>query len=938
MIMKLNIIMVYSLIMITSSTKIGLIVNPNDRLIVSIVEQALIDYKTIEPNEVSLVVMKDDYPCDQQFDLIFDYSINNNINLNNTQTKLVSINDQQISSSCSNNTLIVRSPNYILVRSVETLVNQYNLDNVYIFCDSKLELKVNQFELFDSTSVKLIWNQFDVNSDENLVNLLNNVKLSNFTNILVIGEPVSINKLLDIIQRFGLFRQPYTWFTLTKSLNKVKCTSCKHGQMINIEPTQSMLHEYSYKPNLTSLVEPENSIDVYFYYDLTRLILHSLDWHKQTVEQFIHFNGSTFINDSKSSFVNSIHSLIQSCNYMGRYGDWIMNNIEMDNQLEGNLRCNIMYQSLSMKLTKKTKLFNKYESKVIGYMDMSQSKGNVYFTSPILESKEPFLRVVTILQPPFVMKKLTNSSNNDAYYGFYIDIFNHLKNRYGFKFPVYQITEVPDGLYGIAQSDEDSPEITWTGAAQQFASNEADFGLIGMAVTSGRESIMDFTEPIFDMVGLSVMMKRPSAQDFTFVFINVLETDVWYSVFISYFVTSIIMSIFDFYNPKRRKLQAKAKDEKRMKPDERKNTVGKHFSKIRELKDHEDDNETIEESQHLDSEIIIDQETDNVDDNEKGCSTNDKRFNLKESFWFCLISLTPQGGGEAPSGLSGRLLAATWWLFGFILVASYTANLAAFLTVSRLDKNIDTFAQMSKQYKVRYTGIKDTFTDEYFRLLAENEDRYYEIWKALSLDDSISEYERSQFAVWDYPVSDRYTKVRAQMDEIPIPKSFESALRTVRSSESSKEGYALIGERLSMEWAESLYCDIRVLDSTWAHHPIAFPISFNDPFNLKPFLDESIKEMKRSGELDKLKLKYWGNHKSKLNCPEWRNPNGIDVKNIRGCFIILSVGLFFTAFVHAIENALIAFVAKRSLYPKSKARTSYSVTFLSWLIKPTESG
>jgi hypothetical protein len=39
--------------------------------------------------------------------------------------------------------------------------------------------------------------------------------------------------------------------------------------------------------------------------------------------------------------------------------------------------------------------------------------------------------------------------------------------------------------------------------------------------------------------------------------------------------------------------------------------------------------------------------------------------------------------GEAPKNLSGRLVAATWWLFGFIIIASYTANLAAFLTVSR---------------------------------------------------------------------------------------------------------------------------------------------------------------------------------------------------------------------------------------------------------------
>lgn len=80
----------------------------------------------------------------------------------------------------------------------------------------------------------------------------------------------------------------------------------------------------------------------------------------------------------------------------------------------------------------------------------------------------------------------------------------------------------------------------------------------------------------------------------------------------------------------------------------------------------------------------------------------DKReFNLKECLWFCMTSLTPQGfceliinkstnlgGGEAPKNVSGRLVAATWWLFGFIIIASYTANLAAFLTVSRMEQAI----------------------------------------------------------------------------------------------------------------------------------------------------------------------------------------------------------------------------------------------------------
>ena len=60
-----------------------------------------------------------------------------------------------------------------------------------------------------------------------------------------------------------------------------------------------------------------------------------------------------------------------------------------------------------------------------------------------------------------------------------------------------------------------------------------------------------------------------------------------------------------------------------------------------------------------------------------------REFTLKESFWFALTSLTPQGGGEAPKALSGRVLVAAYWLFVVLMLATFTANLAAFLTVER---------------------------------------------------------------------------------------------------------------------------------------------------------------------------------------------------------------------------------------------------------------
>ena len=75
-------------------------------------------------------------------------------------------------------------------------------------------------------------------------------------------------------------------------------------------------------------------------------------------------------------------------------------------------------------------------------------------------------------------------------------------------------------------------------------------------------------------------------------------------------------------------------------------------------------------------------------------------FNLKESFWFALTSLTPQGGGEAPKALSGRVLVAAYWLFVVLMLATFTANLAAFLTVERMQTTVQSLEELVGLKKV----------------------------------------------------------------------------------------------------------------------------------------------------------------------------------------------------------------------------------------------
>ena len=79
---------------------------------------------------------------------------------------------------------------------------------------------------------------------------------------------------------------------------------------------------------------------------------------------------------------------------------------------------------------------------------------------------------------------------------------------------------------------------------------------------------------------------------------------------------------------------------------------------------------------------------------------------------FALTSFTPQGGGEAPKSLSGRVLVAAYWLFVVLMLATFTANLAAFLTVERMQTTVQgerVFRVVLQIETVAYVGRYSSF-------------------------------------------------------------------------------------------------------------------------------------------------------------------------------------------------------------------------------------
>ncbi|XP_054005653.1 ionotropic receptor 25a [Hylaeus anthracinus] len=400
----------------------------------------------------------------------------------------------------------------------------------------------------------------------------------------------------------------------------------------------------------------------------------------------------------------------------------------------------------------------------------------------------------------------------------------------------YEIRETDDKQYGNLLEDG-----TWSGMMKELIDQRADIALSSLWVTAEREKVVDFTVPYYDLVGLSIMMLKTKTSTSLFKFLTVLENEVWFCILAAYLFTSVLLWIFDRWSP---------------------------YSYQNNREKYKDDDEKRE-------------------------------FNLRECFWFCMTSLTPQGGGEAPKNLSGRLVAATWWLFGFIIIASYTANLAAFLTVSRLEIPIETLEDLSKQYKIQYAPVMNSPAYVYFERMAAIEQTFFNIWKQMSLNDSLTEVERVKLAVWDYPVSDKYSKMFQAMLEAGFPATTEEALRRVRRLDSNNE-FAYIEDSTTIKYLTMTNCDFVQVGEDFSRKPYAIAVQQGSP--LKDQFNNAILILLNKRKLEKLKHKWWKKNPDRKNCDtENSQSDGISIYNIGGVFVVIFLGIIFACFTLAFE-------------------------------------
>ncbi|XP_026326417.1 glutamate receptor ionotropic, delta-2 [Hyposmocoma kahamanoa] len=110
---------------------------------------------------------------------------------------------------------------------------------------------------------------------------------------------------------------------------------------------------------------------------------------------------------------------------------------------------------------------------------------------------------------------------------------------------------------------------------------------------------------------------------------------------------------------------------------------------------------------HLRSKLVRDQE---------------KRIPLSPSFWFVYAAFIKQGTSLAPEANTTRILFATWWLFIILLSSFYTANLTAFLTLSKFTLEIRNADDL---YKKNYRWIAKEGGSVQFIINDPEENQYY---------------------------------------------------------------------------------------------------------------------------------------------------------------------------------------------------------------------
>lgn len=206
------------------------------------------------------------------------------------------------------------------------------------------------------------------------------------------------------------------------------------------------------------------------------------------------------------------------------------------------------------------------------------------------------------------------------------------------------------------------------------------------------------------------------------------------------------------------------------------------------------------------------------------------------------------------------------------MLASYTANLAAFLTMSRMDATIENVEDLAKQSKIKYGVLEGGSTYAFFR------------------DSNFSIYQK----MWAAMESARPSVFTKSNDEGKERVSKE------------KGGYAFFMESTTLEYIIERNCDLMQIGGLLDSKGYGIAMPMNSPY--RTAISGAVLKLAEEGKLHTLKAKWWKEMGGGGACDEAADEGPSDtaelgIENVGGVFFVLYFGLF-CAFVIGIGEFL----------------------------------
>jgi len=366
---------------------------------------------------------------------------------------------------------------------------------------------------------------------------------------------------------------------------------------------------------------------------------------------------------------------------------------------------------------------------------------------------------------------------------------------------------VDDGNYG----GEVSPG-NWDGMIGEVLDGVADFVIADVSITSKRASVVHFTMPWMNL-GISILYIQPRpAPPSMLAFLDPFTTDVYlYTILVFVFVTLVIYVLARF-SP---------------------NQWEEPPNCVKEPEEYEN------------------------------------QYTLLNSFWFTMGALMQQGSDVAPIALCVRFAAGMWFFFALIMISSYTANLAAFLTVETLERPIEQAKDLLNQDVIKYGAVRGGSTAGFFE--RSSVDEYARLWKSMSGID------RSEVMMKSNP--DGVDKV-----------------------EESNGNYAFFMESSIIHYLVERRCKLAQVGGLLDNKGYGIATLPGTPY--KHLLDNAILKLMEGGVLHKLRIKWWKQKRGGGACDAKGGGGGVSplgLDNVAGVFVVTILGCLIASVFAIVE-------------------------------------